>query len=60
MAEQELPWARWPWRQCQAVREPRPGQPYGRCELVRGHDVEIDHALERGLDIPRWSTEWTR
>lgn len=56
-----LPWAR-PLldRRCQAVREPRGDSAYsGRCELVRGHGPDVDHALERGFDIPRWSTDWT-
>ncbi len=52
-----LKWAAWPWQQCRARREPRPGQHSGRCELRR-HGPEIDHALERGFDIPRWSTDW--
>lgn len=54
-----LPWAKWPWRRCRAVREPRPGESYyaGRCDLTRRH--RGDHALERGMDTPRWSTDWT-
>ena len=54
----DLPWAR-PWqRRCRAVREPKPDAPYfGRCELARGHVG--DHALERGFDVPRWTTAWT-
>lgn len=57
-AEHYLPWAR-PWqRRCAAVREQRAGSMFwGRCELVRDHDG--DHALDRGYDIPRWSTDWT-
>lgn len=54
-------WARWPWQQCRARREPRGGsdktQYFGRCELRRGH--KSDHALERGFDMPTWSTDWT-
>jgi hypothetical protein len=51
-----LPWVL-PWhRRCKAVKEP--GEPYwGRCELRAGH--QGDHALERGMETPRWSTEWT-
>jgi hypothetical protein len=52
-----LPWAHWPWQSCPARVEPNPSGLYGRCELRRGH--EGDHALERGFDIPRWSTRWT-
>jgi len=60
MKEQELGWARWPWQQCRAVREPRQDSNiWGRCELRRGHPIEVDHALERGFDTPRWSTDWT-
>ena len=57
MAEQ-LPWQRPFRRRCRAVREPRPGVAFhGRCELAAGHDG--DHALERGFDTPRWSTDWS-
>lgn len=45
-------------RRCRAVRESDGSTPYfGRCELRRGHSG--DHALERGMDVPRWSTRWT-
>jgi hypothetical protein len=55
---ESLPWARWSWQACTARRERRPDVPYfGRCELRRNHDG--DHALERGMDIPRWSTDWS-
>jgi hypothetical protein len=56
--DEHLPWAR-PWqRRCAAVREQRPGSLYwGQCELRRGHAG--DHALDRGYDVPRWSTDWT-
>lgn len=57
--EQKLPWNVWPWKRCKAFREPRPGHFWGQCELDKNH-FGIDHALERGMDIPRWSTEWTR
>jgi hypothetical protein len=50
-------WARWPWQACKAIKEQRSGQSYGRCELKKNH--KGDHALERGMDIPRWSTDWT-
>lgn len=33
------------------------GAHFGRCELVAGHAGW--HALERGMEGPRWSTEWT-
>jgi hypothetical protein len=51
--------AKWPWQRCRAVREPEVHTPnwHGRCELKKNH--RGDHALERGFDIPRWSTEWT-
>lgn len=57
MTEPALPWATWPWRRCRAVREP--GQPdgwHGRCELRRSHDGL--HALDRGMELVRWSTRW--
>ena len=50
-------WATWPWQQCRARREPRSGEFFGRCELRKGHAG--DHALERGFDSPRWSTNWS-
>jgi hypothetical protein len=54
----EREWARWPWQSCRAYRERHQDDPYfGRCELIRNH--RGDHALERGFDIPRWSTRWT-
>lgn len=56
-----LPWAWWPWHRCRAVKEPDStvsgGGYFGRCDLVRGHFG--DHALERGMETPRWSTRWT-
>lgn len=45
-------WATWPWNRCPARTER-----WERCDLRKGHDG--DHALERGLDIPRWNTRWT-
>ncbi len=59
----------WPWSpRCRAVKEPprrqviggamRVGGHHGRCEL-QPHGPEIDHALERGLEYPRWSTRIT-
>jgi hypothetical protein len=52
----DLPWVRLSQRRCRAVREP--GTSYwGRCELRAGHDG--DHALDRAMDTPRWSTRWT-
>lgn len=56
----DLPWAIYLWQQCKAVKEPNPehSSHHGRCDLIRNH-AGIDHALERGMDIPRWSTDWT-
>lgn len=63
--ERQLPWARpWPWLpgrggRCWARTERRPsGLFMGRCELAE-HGEDVDHALERGADTPRWSTKWT-
>lgn len=53
-----LPWFRWPWNRCRAVKPATDGGYFGRCELRR-HSPDIDHALERGMDTPRWSTRWT-
>lgn len=54
-----LPWSRWPWNRCKAYKEADFKDGYwGRCELKR-HSHEIDHALDRGMDTPRWSTRWT-
>jgi hypothetical protein len=57
---QHLPWHR-PFRdrRCTAAH-PRTADDafYGRCEL-RAHGEHIDHALERGMEHPRWSTRWT-
>ena len=56
-----LPWATvWQTltgRRCRARKEPNPSGMWGRCDLAAGH--QGDHALERGLDVPRWSTTWT-
>ncbi len=57
MSTKELPWARWPWQACKARTDQSP-YAGAQCELKR-HGVEIDHALERGFDTPRWSTKWT-
>ncbi|MGH3987464.1 MAG: hypothetical protein ACRDTZ_09120 [Pseudonocardiaceae bacterium] len=59
MRPEELPWYRWPWQRCRAVRE-RQGDDawFGRCEL-EPHPNTVDHALDRALDFPRWSTRWT-
>lgn len=57
MTDIELPWA-YPFAaRCRAVKEPNDSGYWGRCDLRAGHDG--DHALERGLDTPRWSTKWT-
>lgn len=55
----DLPWSK-PFRaQCRAVREPRGTDAFfGRCELRPDHTGH-DHALDRGMDTPRWSTDWT-
>jgi hypothetical protein len=58
--EASLPWStawqRLTGRGCRA-RWPVAGTGYGRarCELVRDH--RGDHALERGMDTPRWKTD---
>ena len=58
VAEHDLPWARLWERTCTAVREQRPDAAFwGLCELRRFHAG--DHALDRGFDVPRWSTDWT-
>ena len=65
LQEAPLPWVSiWkPWRRCKAVKEPNASGHWGRCELDRSHNFILgknhDHALERGFDIPRWSTKWT-
>lgn len=55
----DLPWAR-PFfgPRCKAVKERTLFGHWGRCELKANHEP-LDHALERGWDIPRWSTKWT-
>lgn len=57
----DLPWAPLLGRRCRARRETRASegrdQHFGRCELRAGHAG--DHALERGMDTPRWSTDWS-
>lgn len=53
-----LLWHNWPWeRRCKAVKEPGCWY-WGRCELRCNHVG--DHALERGMEVPRWSTRWTQ
>lgn len=49
----------WPWHRCRAFREckSKSNVYYGRCDLKKNHLG--DHALERGLIIMRWSTNWT-
>lgn len=54
---EDLPWAPLFGRRCRARKEPNESGFWGRCELAAGHAG--DHALERGMDTPRWSTEWT-
>lgn len=58
MDDDTLPWSTF-LNRCRAVREKTDGDPFwGRCELKK-HNHSIDHALERGMIIPRWSTKWT-
>lgn len=57
-ADSDLPWSTNPWDRCRARREGRGGH-WGRCELKR-HGGDVDHALERGMNIPHWSTNWTK
>ncbi len=55
----DLPWAPiWPWKRCRASVEPNPTGYWGRCDLQARHDG--DHALERGMDTPRWSTRFSQ
>lgn len=57
MVDDKLPWTTGFQRRCKAVHpDPVMG---GRCDLRRGHGEDIDHALDRGMDNPRWSTRWT-
>jgi hypothetical protein len=60
VTEERLAWAFWPWQRCKARVEPHPDRYgyWGRCELKK-HGKDVDHALERGMDTPRWSTRWT-
>ena len=55
IATEDLSWAKWYQKRCRAVTDEPPY--YGRCELIRNHPEEL-HALDRGFDIPRWSTKW--
>lgn len=51
-----LPWAKPFQRRCVARMERQPGADYwGRCDLGV-HGPDLDHALERGMEIVRWST----
>jgi hypothetical protein len=50
-----LPWASRLQRRCKAAVEPGHGPFWGRCELAP-HDRDIPHALDRGMDTPRWVT----
>lgn len=43
---------------CSARVEPNATGYWGRCDLIK-HDQNVDHALERGMEILRWSTRWT-
>lgn len=62
MIAEVLPWYRGWWTnrpRCRAVRERRyTSAHYGRCELISPHPND-DHALDRGIVTPRWSTDWT-
>jgi len=62
MVRKNLPWSTsiTGWDRCEAVKERNRTGYWGRCELKKTHNEEdIDHALERGMDTPRWSTKWT-
>lgn len=52
-----LEWATM-FNRCRARVEPNESGYWGRCDLVK-HGRETDHALERGMEILRWSTRWT-
>ena len=54
-----VPWAgAFNLGRCRARLEPgaeQAGPYHGRCELRR-HRPDVDHALERGMDLVRWRT----
>ena len=53
----DLPWGRFLHRHCRARLAPGADHRFwGRCELAP-HSTDIDHALERGMVIVRWSAE---
>lgn len=59
VVEEQLPWAKGLFGpRCRAVKEPNRSGYWGRCDLAP-HSELIDHALERGMDTPRWSTRWS-
>lgn len=49
----DLPWQTMFGKRCKARKAPTRGGFYGRCELAPHWG--IDHALERGLILVRWS-----
>lgn len=55
---EKLPWVKWwqPWRRCKTPYPKSEGMYKGRCELDKKHNGIMDHAIERGMDIPRWKT----
>ncbi len=57
MRRKDIKWAKWSWNRCSARKEPNVSGHWGRCERKRLH--KGDHALERGMIICFWSTEWT-
>lgn len=54
----DVPWSSF-FNHCRAVLPPNEQSTYfGRCDLKK-HGINIDHALERGMDTLRWSTKLT-
>ena len=53
----DLPWAKPFRRRCTARLEPTSnGEYWGRCDLSP-HSRDMDHALERGLEVVRFTTD---
>ena len=61
LAFTKLPWSVWPWDRCRAVKEPNASGYHGRCELKKNHHMMgyPSHALERGMDVPMWASDWS-
>jgi hypothetical protein len=59
-----LPWSKWykPWTRCKSKYPAKFSDEdyYGRCELDKKHRGLIPHALDRGMDIPRWGDYLSR